>query len=181
MRFKLSVILIFLGVFLMGAAGKNIYDIKVAKNDGKEVALSDYKGKVLLVVNTASACGYTPQYKGLEAIYQKYQKQGLTVLAFPSNDFGKQEPGSDKEIKEFCELKYKTTFPLFKKIDVVGEKKQPLYKHLTETAATKGEVQWNFEKFLIDRNGNVVGRYLSKVEPESKELTGAIEKELEKK
>lgn len=160
---------------------KNFYELSAPQLDGKPAELSQYKGKVALVVNTASQCGYTPQYKELEALYQKYQKQGLVVIGFPSNDFGGQEPGSNEEIKKFCDLKFNVTFPMFSKDVVKGEKKQPVYQFLTSKASPSGEVEWNFEKFLIDKQGNVVGRYRSKVTPLSSELTGAIEKELAKK
>lgn len=145
--------------------------------DGKKVPLSSYMGKVALVVNTASQCGFTPQYEGLEALYQKYKDRGFVVLGFPSNDFGSQEPGSNAEIKTFCEKTYRTTFPLFAKDKVTGSEKQPLYKFLTETSA-KGaveEVSWNFEKFLIDPKGNVVGRFKSRVKPSDDLLQKQIE------
>lgn len=154
----------------------SFYELSTQTIDGTSAPLSTYKGKVAVVVNTASQCGYTPQYKDLEALYAKYKEKGLVVLGFPSNDFGGQEPGSDAEIKKFCELKYKVTFPMFSKSKVIGPDKQPIYQFLTTSAAEKGEVSWNFEKFLIDRNGKVVGRYKSKVTPLSPELTGAIEK-----
>lgn len=166
---------------LSEAAVKNFYELSAPQLDGKAAPLSQYKGKVTLVVNTASQCGFTPQYEGLEALYEKYKKQGLVVLGFPSNDFGGQEPGSNEEIKKFCDLKYKVSFPMFSKDVVKGDKKQPIYQFLTTKASPTGEVEWNFEKFLIDKNGNVVGRYRSKVTPLSPELTGAIEKELAKK
>lgn len=157
----------------------NISDFTVRTIDGKDKSLSDYKGKVLLIVNTASECGNTPQYKGLQAIYDKYNSQGFEVLAFPSNDFGGQEPGTNEEIKEFCSLNYNVTFPLFDKIIVLGEEKAPLYAELTKMEPA-GEVKWNFEKFLIDKNGNVVKRIGNKVKPESDEVTAAIEEELAK-
>jgi glutathione peroxidase len=149
--------------------------------DGKTlepVKLSTYKGKALLIVNTASECGYTAQYKGLQAIYDEYRSRGFEVLGFPSNDFGGQEPGSNAEIKDFCERKFKVSFPLFEKNPVSGKQIQPLYSHLTKNAPTTGEVSWNFEKFLVSKDGRVVGRFKSKVTPESKELTQAIEKAL---
>lgn len=160
------------------AISKSIYDLKVKDIDGKEVALSQYKGKVLMVVNTASNCGYTPQYDGLEAIYQKYKDKGFVVLAFPSNDFGSQEPGTNAEIKKFCDAKegkYKTTFPLFAKVPVTKGSKAELYKVLTETATPAGEVSWNFEKFIIDKKGQVVGRFKSKIKPEDPEITKTLE------
>jgi glutathione peroxidase len=157
----------------------NIYDIKVKDINGKDVALSDYEGKVLLIVNVATYCGNTPQYEGLETIYEKYNAQGFEVLAFPCNDFGGQEPGSNDEIKTFCAGKYKITFPLFDKIAVLGENKNPLYAKLTQFPKTM-DVSWNFEKFLVDKNGNVVGRFAHKTKPENEVIVSAIETELKK-
>lgn len=154
---------------------KNIYDIKVKTIDGQEKSLSDYKGKVLLIVNVASKCGYTKQYSGLEEIYLKYKDKGFEILAFPSNDFGGQEPGTNEEIAEFCKTNFNVTFPLFDKISVLGEDKSQLYERLTMNSEPTGDVDWNFEKFLIDKNGDITGRYKSKVKPESEELTGNIE------
>lgn len=149
--------------------------------EGKNVKLSDYEGKVLLIVNVASKCGYTPQYTGLEAIYEKYKGQGFEILAFPCNDFGGQEPGTNEEIKTFCSVNYKVSFPLFDKIKVLGADKSPLYKLLTNSPSVEqGDIKWNFEKFLIDKKGNIVNRFRSKVKPESEELTKAIETELKK-
>lgn len=156
-----------------------VKDLVVKDMDGKEVKLSDYRGKVLLIVNVASKCGFTPQYKGLETIYEKYKEKGFEILAFPCNDFGGQEPGTNEEIKEFCETKFNVTFKLFDKIKVLGEDRSPLYTRLINNDVTdKGDVKWNFEKFLIDRNGNIVARFRSKITPESEEITKAIEKEL---
>lgn len=165
------------------AIGSNMkfFDLTTQNMEGKTVSLGQFKGKVALVVNTASQCGFTPQYKDLEALYNKYKSQGFVVLGFPSNDFGSQEPGTNAEIKKFCEAKFKVSFPMFSKNKVLGESKQPVYEFLTKNATPTGEVSWNFEKFLIDRNGNIVGRYLSKVTPLSGELTQAVEKELAKK
>ncbi len=157
----------------------SIKDIVVKDMGGKEVKLSDYKGKVLLIVNVASKCGYTPQYTGLEAIYNKYKDQGFEILAFPCNDFGGQEPGTNEEIKEFCSTKYDVTFKLFDKIKVLGDEKSPLYSRLINNNFTeKGDIKWNFEKFLIGKDGNIVSRFRSKVKPESDEMTKAIENEL---
>lgn len=159
----------------------NIFNFTVKNIDKKDVKLSDYEGKVLLIVNVASKCGYTPQYKGLEAIYEKYRKDGFEILAFPCNDFGKQEPGTNEEIKEFCSATYSVTFPLFNKIKVLGDEKEPLYKMLTDNDVTgKSDIKWNFEKFLIDKKGNVVNRFRSAIKPESKEIITAIETELKK-
>ncbi|MDY0081880.1 MAG: glutathione peroxidase [Ignavibacteriaceae bacterium] len=159
----------------------NISNITVKDIDGKEVNLSDYNGKVLLIVNVASYCGFTRQYSGLEEIYKKYKDKGFEILAFPCNQFKNQEPGTNEEIKNFCSSKFNVTFKLFDKIDVNGKDQSPLYSVLTNNKVTgSAEINWNFEKFLIDKNGNVVSRYLSKVEPESEELTTAIESELQK-
>lgn len=151
------------------------HQVKVKDVNGKPVTLEAYKGKVLLVVNTASECGFTPQYAGLEALYQKYKAKGFEVLAFPSNDFGGQEPGTEAEIKKFCELKYKTTFPLFSKAKV-KENPDPIFALLQKEAGEK--VAWNFGKFLVNKEGKVVKYYPSKVEPMSDELSKAIEANL---
>lgn len=154
-----------------------IYDFKITDNKGEEVSLSKYKGKVLLIVNTATGCGFTPQYKGLEELYKKYKDKGLEILDFPCNQFGHQAPGTDQEIDSFCTLKYDTTFPRFRKIDVNGENASPLYKWLkNEKGGIFGNsIKWNFTKFLVDRNGKVVERYSptvspSKIENKIKEL-----------
>ena len=147
--------------------------------DGESVDLHDYEGKVVLIVNVASKCGHTPQYEGLQALYEKYQDKGLVVLAFPCNQFGGQEPGSESEIAQFCKANYGVTFPMFSKVDVNGKNADPLFKDLTAKAAQPagdGKVSWNFEKFLVDREGNLVGRYKSKTKPMSDELTAEIEK-----
>ena len=160
---------------------KNIKQIIVKDINGKPVNLSDYKGKILLIVNVASYCGYTKQYAGLEEIYKKYKDKGFEILAFPCNQFGEQEPGTNEEIKNFCSSKFDVTFKLFDKIDVNGKDKSPLYSILTDNEVTgKADIKWNFEKFLIDKNGNVVARYTSKVEPNSEELISVIEKEIKR-
>lgn len=162
-----------------GNESGNINDVVVKDMNGKEVKLSDYKGKVLLIVNVASKCGYTKQYAGLEAIYEKYKDQGFEILAFPCNDFGGQEPGTNEEIQEFCSNTYSVKFKLFDKIKVLGEDASPLYTRLTNNKnVEQGVVKWNFEKFLIDKEGNIVNRFRSKITPESEELTKTIEKEL---
>lgn len=162
---------------------KTVYQFKQKSIAGEEVELSKYKGQVILIVNTASKCGFTRQYKGLEAVYQKYKDKGLVVLGFPANEFGGQEPGSDAEISEFCQKNFGVTFPLFSKSVVKGADKSPLFRYLTEEANPdlKGEISWNFEKFLLSRDGKLVGRYKSIVGPESGTLTAAIEAELAKK
>lgn len=161
-----------------GAHAKTFFELSTTGNDGKPAAMKTFEGKTVLVVNVASQCGYTPQYKGLEAIYGKYKAKGFVVVGFPSNDFGQQEPGSDAEIKKFCDLNYKVTFPLMKKAEVTGDKKQPVYQWLTKDTKFPGEVSWNFEKFLVNKKGEVVGRFKSGTAPESPELTQAIEKAL---
>ncbi len=157
----------------------SIYDFTVNDIHGKPVKLDRYRGKVMLVVNTASECGFTPQYKGLEAMYEKLHDKGLEVLGFPCNQFGGQEPGSEKEIAQFCELNYGVTFPLFAKVDVNGDNTAPLYKFLkSEKPGLLGSeaIKWNFTKFLVDREGNVVKRYAPNDTPES--IAGDIEKTL---
>jgi glutathione peroxidase len=156
------------------AAG-SIYDFTMNSIDGKPVPLSTYKGKVTLVVNVASKCGYTPQYTGLETLYEKYKSQGLVLLGFPANNFGMQEPGTNEEIKAFCSNKYNVTFPMFSKISVKDENKAPLYEYLTSNA---GDVKWNFTKYLVGKDGKVIQKFDSKVTPDSPELVGAIEKAL---
>lgn len=163
-------------------AAKGFHDYSVPSIDGKEVKFLEFKGHPVLVVNVASKCGFTPQYKGLQVLYEKYKSRGFLVLGFPSNDFRQQEPGSATEIKSFCQLNYGVTFPLFEKNKVTGADKQPLYQFLTENSpkGAEGEVGWNFEKFLVDGEGRVIGRWKSKVEPESPDIQGAIEKLLAK-
>jgi glutathione peroxidase len=145
------------------------------------VKLSDYKGKVLLIVNVASKCGFTSQYEGLQKIYEQYKDQEFAVLGFPCNDFGGQELGTNEEIKNFCSLNYNVTFPMFDKIQVKGDEKTPLFKLLTNNPVTgKSSIKWNFEKFIIDKEGNVVERFRSTAKPGSKKITSLIEKELSK-
>lgn len=158
------------------------YDFNVQNIDGEDVSLGEYKGKVVLVVNVASKCGYTPQYEGLQAIYEKYKDEGLVILGFPANNFNGQEPGSDEEIKQFCTLEYGVEFPMFSKVSVKGDDQAELFKYLTSQSNPdfEGEIKWNFEKFLISKNGSLQRRFRSNVTPESEELVGALEKELEK-
>lgn len=156
-----------------------VYDFSAKTIDGKAKKLADFKGKVLLIVNTASHCGFTPQYKGLEALHQRFAKRGFAVLGFPCNQFGEQEPGPESEIAEFCEMNYGVTFPLFAKIDVNGDKAHPLYKHLT--SAKPGllgseAIKWNFTKFLVGKDGKVIERYAPTTKPE--EIAADIEKAL---
>ena len=157
------------------------YDFSVKDINGKTVKLKEFKGKAVLIVNTASKCGYTPQYKDLMDLYTKYKDRGLIVLGFPANEFGKQEPGSNTEIKEFCSLNYGVKFPMFSKLCVKGEKIAPLFKYLTaqKNPDFTGEIKWNFEKFLIGKDGTLLHRYRSKVKPTDKEIVQAIEKVLE--
>jgi glutathione peroxidase len=156
----------------------SVLDFKVKDIDGKEVDLAKYKGDVLLVVNTASKCGLTPQYEGLEALYEKYKDRGFQILAFPANEFGKQEPGTNEEIKSFCKTKYNVSFPVFSKIVVKGEGIHPLYQFLTSKETNPsfgGVIKWNFNKFLVNRKGEVIGRFEPMVTPESPEVTKALE------
>jgi len=151
---------------------KGFYELTAKSIDGKPVNLSEYKGKVALVVNVASRCGYTPQYEGLQKLHDANKDKGFTVLGFPSNDFRGQEPGTNAEIKTFCQMEYGVKFPLFEKNPVIGAEKQPIYHFLTEQSRKdlQGEVAWNFEKFLVNQNGEVVARWKSGVEPQSEEI-----------
>ena len=161
-------------------AASGIYGFTLNSIDGKPAPLADYKGKVVLVVNVASQCGYTPQYSALEATYEKYKDKGFVILGFPANNFGAQEPGTNEEIKTFCTRKYSVTFPMYAKISVKGPDQAPLYTYLTKDTGPgiTGDIKWNFTKFLIDRNGNVVQRFEPAVTPDSKEAVSAIEKQL---
>jgi glutathione peroxidase len=159
-------------------ASRSIHEIELPRLDGKPAHLSDYAGKVILAVNVASKCGFTPQYAGLQALHDKYADRGFTVLGFPSNQFFNQEPGSAEQIQEFCSLNYGVSFPLFAKLDVKGSKQHPLYAILTEAtddAGKNGNVAWNFEKFLVGRDGRVVRRFRSKTVPEDPKVVEAIE------
>ncbi len=159
----------------------NIHEIVVKDINMKDLKLSDYKGKVLLIVNVASKCGFTKQYAGLQELYEKYKDKGFVVLGFPCNDFGGQEPGSNEEIAEFCSLNFSTTFPMFDKVKVLGKEKHPLFEILTNNSKTgKSDIKWNFEKFIIDKEGNVVDRFRSITKPESKKITSLLETELNK-
>jgi glutathione peroxidase len=161
------------------SAADSIYDLPLKDIDGKDATLKPYQGKVLLIVNVASKCGFTPQYEGLETLYKKYESQGLVICGFPCNQFGGQEPGTDEEIKQFCTGKYDVTFPMFSKIDVNGAQRHPLYVQLAgKTSPFPGDIRWNFTKFLIGRDGKIVARFDSKVKPGSKEITDAVESAL---
>jgi len=170
-------------IVLMSAslfAASSIYDFTLPSIDGKPMPLANFKGKVILVVNVASRCGFTPQYTALESVYEKYKDQGFVILGFPANNFGGQEPGTNAEIKTFCSAKYSVTFPLYGKVSVKGDDQTPLYKYLTTNAnpTFAGDIKWNFTKFLVDRNGNVVQRFEPQTTPDSPEVLAAIEKAL---
>ncbi|MFF3022575.1 glutathione peroxidase [Gottfriedia sp. NPDC057948] len=155
----------------------SIYDFEVKDSKGEEVSLSKYKDKVIIVVNTASACGYTPQYKDLQALYEEYKEEGLVILGFPCNQFMNQEPGSNEEIQSFCELNFGVTFPVYGKIDVNGDKADPLFKYLSsEAPGIMGlkSIKWNFTKFIIDKNGKVIERFAPQTNPQ--EMKSTIEK-----
>lgn len=160
-------------------AEKNFHSFTVKNIDGKDKSLADFKGKVVLVVNVASKCGLTPQYEGLQALYEKYKPRGLEIVAFPANNFGKQEPGSNFEIKKFCKDKYRVTFNMMAKIDVKGSQTHELYKYLIENTSNK-DIEWNFVKFLIGPDGNVISRYKQSTKPDDKKMLATIKKELNK-
>lgn len=157
----------------------SFYDISIQSIEGDSLDLNQFKGKVVLVVNVASRCGYTPQYKGLEEMYQSYREKGLVILGVPSNDFMGQEPGTAEEIQSFCQLNYGVTFPLTEKIHVKGRNQHPLYQYLVNQSSFKGEISWNFNKIVLDKKGNVVKRFGSMVKPTSKQIVGVINQYLE--
>lgn len=159
-------------------AANSVHDFSLTTIDGQPAPLSQYKGKVVLLVNVASQCGYTPQYAGLQSLYQKYKDKGLVIVGVPANNFGGQEPGSNEEIKTFCSRKYNVTFPMMSKVSVKGSDMIPLYGYLT--SQTGGDVKWNFTKFLVGKDGKIVKRFESGVTPESSEMTGAVEQALAK-
>ena len=163
-------------------AASSMYDFTLPSIDGDPMPLANFKGKVVLLVNVASKCGFTPQYKGLEALYEKYKDQGFVILGFPANNFGSQEPGTNQEIKTFCSTKYNVSFPMYAKVSVKGADQTPLYQYLTTKAdpTHSGDIKWNFTKFLVDRDGRVVQRFESAVTPDSPEVISAVEKELKK-
>ena len=170
------------GLIVLGAApllaASGLYDFTLPSIDGNPTPLSTYKGKVILLVNVASRCGFTPQYSALESLYERYKDQGLVILGFPANNFGAQEPGTNAEIKTFCSTKYSVTFPMFSKVSVKGDDTTPLYQFLTQKAdpAVAGEIKWNFTKFLVDRKGHVVARFEPAVTPDSAEVVAKVEK-----
>jgi glutathione peroxidase len=178
---KILILLILLVAVLIfqvisAGAAESIYDLPLKDIDGKDTSLKPYQGKVMLIVNVASKCGFTPQYTALEALHQKYKDRGLVVLGFPCNQFGGQEPGTAAEIKQFCSSKYNVTFPMFDKIEVNGANRHPLYVMLAgKESPFAGDIGWNFTKFLIGRDGKILNRYGSKVKPDSEEVTKAIE------
>ena len=194
MENKIIYTLIALFFLSVGLAGKNLWNggsgddledninnIIVTEMNGDIINLSDYNGKVLLVVNVASECGSTPQYSGLEEIYKKYNSEGFEILAFPCNDFGGQEPGTNEEIMAFCSSNYGVTFKLFDKINVLCKDKSDLYERLTNNSVTENsDINWNFEKFVISKNGTIVARFLTKIEPTDETITNLIERELAK-
>ena len=171
---RICVLLLLVATVVFGGSG--VYKFTMNSIDGKATPLAEFKGKVTMIVNVASRCGYTPQYSALEAVYEKYKDRGFVIAGFPANNFGGQEPGSNEEIKQFCSAKYNVKFPMFAKISVLGSDEAPLYRYLTGTGG--GEIEWNFTKFLIDRQGQVIARFESAVEPDSPEAIAAIEKAL---
>ncbi len=174
--YLLGVVILVMSASLLAAS--SVYDFTLPSLDGKPLPIANFKGKVILMVNVASRCGFTPQYTALESIYEKYKDQGFVILGFPANNFGSQEPGTNAEIKKFCSTKYSVTFPMYSKISVKGDDQTPLYQYLTKNAnpALSGDIKWNFTKFLVDRNGNVVQRFEPETTPDSPEVVGAIEK-----
>jgi len=188
MRF-LVIGLIVLGIFIISrrvqaqeapvpSGAQSVYDFKVKTMEGADKSLGDYKGQVLLIVNTASRCGFTPQYAGLEKLYERYKARGLIVLAFPANNFLDQEPGDDSTIKQFCEFTYKTSFPLFSKISVKGSQIAPLYQYLTTASGFNGSITWNFNKFLVNRQGRVIARFGTRTDPMDPQLEEDVLKAL---
>ena len=175
-----------MSLYLLSAvafAASSVHEFTLDAINGTPAPLANFKGKVLLVVNVASQCGYTYQYEALQALYVKYKDQGFVIAGFPANNFGGQEPGSNAEIGAFCKSKFGVTFPMYSKISVAGKDKAPLYQFLTDKAAnpkTGGEIQWNFTKFLVDRDGKVIARFEPAVEPQSKEVVSAVEAALKK-
>jgi glutathione peroxidase len=173
------------GILLLGAsvmaADKNVYEFTLNSIDGQSAPLAAYKGKVVMLVNVASRCGFTPQYSALEAVYEKYKDRGFVIVGIPANNFGGQEPGSNQEIKTFCSTKYHVSFPMMSKVSVKGDDKTPLYQFLTDKSAnpqTGGDIKWNFTKFLIGPDGHVITRFEPDVTPDAPQVTAAIEKGL---
>ena len=177
----LSLAFLFAATFLVAADAKSIYDFTMNSIEGQPVSLKSYKGKVVLLVNVASKCGFTPQYAGLESLYEKYKDRGFVIIGVPANNFMQQEPGTNEEIKTFCSRKYNVTFPMMSKVSVLGDDKTPLYRYLTDKNSDPkfgGDIKWNFNKFLVDKNGEVVARFEPQVEPTTAEVRKAIEEVL---
>jgi glutathione peroxidase len=176
-----TMLCLFCFVAALIGADKNVFDYTLSTIDGQPAPLSAYKGKVVMLVNVASRCGFTPQYTALEAIYEKYKDRGFVIVGIPANNFGAQEPGTNQEIKTFCQSKYSVTFPMMSKVSVKGEDKTPLYQYLTDKTAnpkTGGDIQWNFTKFLVGPDGQVIARFEPKVTPDSPEVMAALESAL---
>ena len=183
MRKLVLTLMLTIATAVAGAEAHSIYDFTVRSIDGQQVSLKSYSGKVVLLVNVASKCGFTPQYAGLEAVYEKYKDRGLVIVGIPANNFAQQEPGTNEEIKTFCSRKYNVTFPMMSKVSVLGDDKTPLYQFLTDKSTDPkfgGDIKWNFTKFLFDRNGNPVARFEPAVTPDSPEVQSAIESALGK-
>lgn len=176
----LSFLFFLMSITTANTTADSVYEFKPTNINGKETSLNKYKGKALLIVNTASECGYTPQYEGLQSLYEKYSEKGFEVLGFPANNFGGQEPGTDEQIKQFCKVNYEVNFPMFSKVSVKGDDQHPLFQYLTsaENLDFTGAIKWNFEKFLIDKDGTLIRRFRSDVKPQSEEMIGAIQKVL---
>jgi glutathione peroxidase len=173
----------FLAAGATAARAASVYDFTMKSIDGQPVSLKTYSGKVVLLVNVASRCGFTPQYAGLEALYEKYKDRGLVIVGIPANNFGSQEPGTNEEIKKFCSSKYNVSFPMMAKVSVLGDDKTPLYQFLTDKSQDPqfgGDIKWNFTKFLVDRKGNLVARFEPNVTPDSPEVQAAVESALGK-
>ena len=183
MRKLILILMLCVACASLSAEPKSIYDFTMRSIDGQQVSLKTYHGKVVLLVNVASRCGFTPQYAGLEALYEKYKDRGLVIVGIPANNFGSQEPGTNEEIKKFCSNKYNVTFPMMAKVSVLGDDETPLYQFLTDKSANpqiSGEIKWNFTKFLFDRNGKPVARFEPAVTPDSPQVTAAVESALGK-
>ena len=183
MRKLILILMLCVACASLSAEPKSIYDFTMRSIDGQQVSLKSYHGKVVLLVNVASRCGFTPQYAGLEALYEKYKDRGLLIVGIPANNFAQQEPGTNEEIKKFCSSKYMVTFPMMSKVSVLGDDKTPLYVFLTGKDTDPkfaGDIKWNFTKFLFDRNGNPVARFEPNVTPDSAQVTAAIESTLGK-
>ena len=183
MRKLFLILIVTLACASLSAQSKSIYDFTMKSIDGQQTSLGAYSGKVVLLVNVASKCGFTPQYTGLEALYERYKDRGLVIVGIPANNFMAQEPGTNEEIKKFCSNKYNVTFPMMSKISVKGEDQAPLYGYLTDKSANPrfgGDIKWNFTKFLFDRKGNPVARFEPATKPDDPEVTAAIESALGK-